>query len=777
MRSWKTIGVVATIVIILSFPAYLLREFISHNMKALPDVDKATFVGSKKCAECHRSDYELWLSSDHAHSMAYANDSTVRGDFNNITFVSDGFRNRFYKKDGKFYVYTRGPEGKAGNFRVPYTFGYHPLQQYLVPFGKGRLQCLPFAWDTQRKRWFNLHDTMYQGQIIKPNDWLYWTNNGQNWNGMCADCHSTNLKKNYNPVQHTFHTTWSEINVGCEACHGPGSKHLEWAALPEMSRLDNDNMGLLVKTRGITSDDYVKQCARCHSRREVFSDFHDPWNEMLDYMDPQLLLGPYYFPDGQIHSEDYVYGSFTQSLMYRNGVKCSDCHDVHSGKVKYQDNRLCLQCHRAAEYDTYKHYFHKKIGEPGKPLEFGNGKTVKVGAGSLCINCHMPGRYYMGVDFRRDHSIRIPRPDLTVSLGVPNACNQCHTNKSAQWAEKYINKWYGISRRPHYGTVMAEGRKGDTSAIQPLIKIAQASDVLYAPIVRATAVALLCNYQGDDSRKAVEKAMDDADPMVRLAAVKNYRINDGKSFLRNMQTLLHDPVMAVRMNAALKLTMVPAKMRDTSYNQAFQKALGEYKNAMEYMADFPSSMFNLGMMYGSIGQIDKAQAAYQEALRIDHRFYPAEVNLAMIYNREQRNDKAEALFRDVMKKDSSMHGVVYSLGLLLVEEKKYDQALQYLKKAGALMPERSRIFYNLGLLYQMLGNTAEAEKALKKALHLEPDNPDYLYALVNHYIRTGHPDMAKPLAIKLEQKYPSSPIGQNLLDVISNMEHQGRDNK
>jgi len=773
MRIWKTIGIIATIVIILAFPAYLLREIHTHKDVASQDTDIAKYVGSKKCEECHKTEYEQWKKSDHAHSMSYASDSTVRGDFNNKTIDADGFLTRFYKKDGKLFVHTKGPGGKMGDFQVAYTFGYKPLQQYLIPFKKGRLQCLPFAWDTQRKRWYSLRDSLYKGQQIKPDDWLYWTNNGQNWNGMCADCHSTNLKKNYNPVNHTFHTTWSEINVGCEACHGPGSKHVEWAALPEMSRPLNDNMGLLVKTNNLSAKEYVQLCARCHSRRQVFSDFHAPLHHMLNYMDPQLLQGPHYFPDGQIHSEDYVYGSFTQSLMYRAvGVKCSDCHNVHSDKVKYQGNRLCLQCHRADEYDTYQHYHHKTFGEPGKPLALGNGKKVPVGTGSLCINCHMPDRYYMGVDFRRDHSIRIPRPDLTISLGVPNACNQCHTNKTAQWAETYITKWYGPSRKPNFGTVMAAGRKGDTSAIKPLIKIAQASDVLYTPIVRATAVALLCNFQRNNSNTAVEKAMDDADPMVRLSAVKNYQVHDVKSVLKNIQPLLHDPVMAVRMYAALKLTMIPAKVRDKSYNQAFQRALKEYKNAMEYMADFPSSMFNLGIMYANTGKLNKAEAAYKEALRIDNKFYPVEVNLAMIYNREQRNTKAEALFRDVIKKNPAMHGVVYSLGLLLVEEKKYEEALHYLKKAGQLMPERSRVFYNLGLLYQFLGNTGEASKSLKKALVIEPGNPNYMYALASHYIKTGHPELAKPIAIKLKQDFPSSPVGQNLLDAISNMEYQ-----
>ena len=106
-------------------------------------------------------------------------------------------------QDGRFFVHTRGPGGEMGEFEVAYTFGIEPLQQYLIPFTGGRLQCLTIAWDVERGEWFHL----YPDQEVPPDDWLHWTRNAQNWNGMCAECHSTNRIKGYDSESQTFSTT------------------------------------------------------------------------------------------------------------------------------------------------------------------------------------------------------------------------------------------------------------------------------------------------------------------------------------------------------------------------------------------------------------------------------------------------------------------------------------------------------------------------------------------------------------------------------------------
>jgi hypothetical protein len=426
-------------------------------------------------------------------------------------------------------------------FEIKYTFGVYPLQQYLVAFPGGRLQCLPLAWDAKEKKWYHL----YPDAPVDPSDWLYWTNAGQNWNGMCAECHSTNLKKNYNLDTDSYQTTWSEIDVSCEACHGPGSRHVAWAELPDMARPVTENYSLVVKTAGINSRDQVELCAPCHSRRAILGDYTHAEPDLMDSMLPSLLDERLYFADGQILEEVYVYGSFTQSKMYGRAVRCSDCHDVHSIKTVKAGNELCLQCHRAIVYDTKEHHFHKKKGAKGQAIKSADGKVLfDVGTGALCVECHMPGRYYMGNDYRPDHSFRIPRPDLSIEFDAPNACNRCHVDKSDQWSDEYITRWYGPGRRAHYGAIIDAGRKHLPDADKELIRLA--GDPLYPVIVRATALSLLGPYPASDTAAAFEQALMDDEALIRRMAVDQLNDPDLKRRTALLTSALYDPVKAVR---------------------------------------------------------------------------------------------------------------------------------------------------------------------------------------------------------------------------------------
>jgi predicted CXXCH cytochrome family protein len=329
--------------------------------------------------------------------MQEAREDTVLGDFKNANFELRGKRWRFFRsKDGRFVVSAEGPDGALHDYDVDYTFGVEPLQQYLVSFPGGRQQALPVAWDSNKRRWFYL----FPGKDIPPSDWLHWTRQGQNWNAMCADCHSTNVTKGYDPETDTFQTRWSELSVGCEACHGPGSLHADWARLSASKRDKAKDHGLVTHTANAPNHAQVELCATCHSRRAQFADQGRPGAPLLDRYLPVLLSPGLFHADGQILDEDFEFQSFTQSKMFAKGVKCTNCHDAHSGEVYAQGNALCTRCHAASSYDGPAHHFHQVL-VAGKP-----------NPGALCVSCHMPGKDYMVLDFRRDHSLRIPRPDL-----------------------------------------------------------------------------------------------------------------------------------------------------------------------------------------------------------------------------------------------------------------------------------------------------------------------------------------------------------------------------
>jgi predicted CXXCH cytochrome family protein len=762
IHTWRKTGFIATVVIILAFPAYLLKENLADASER-DGGSVAAYVGKETCVECHKVEYDLWTGSDHDLAMDHANDSTVLGDFNNVVFVKDDREHRFYRRDEKFLVWTDGPDGTMEEFEVKFVFGHYPLQQYLVPFEGGKLQTLALTWDSEKKQWYHMADAVYPGQDIPHTDWLHWTNLGQNWNGMCADCHSTNLKKGFNYQDWTFHTTWSEIDVSCEACHGPSSEHLKWANLPELARPQDRNYGLVVQTSNITSRRYVDLCARCHTRRSALKDYDFKWSDLLDHMIPELVREPMYFADGQILEEDYVFGSFTQSRMYMEGVQCNDCHNVHSGKLLLDGNALCLQCHRGDVYDTYDHHFHKYSGQGNLLAVDEFGVEQPVGSGAQCINCHMTGRYYMGVDFRRDHSFRIPRPDLSGELGTPNACNQCHANQTVAWARNSLAEWYGKKRRPHYGTTLARGHDGDMDGFAALASLA--GDPLYPPLVRSTALSLIGENYPDSALSMLKQGLKDIESQIRYAAVRFYPINSMKE-VNDLLPLVNDPVRAVRYEAAVRLSMVPREQLPRTKWKALDEALQEYKYAMQYSGDFAASRHNLGNYFQNTGNTDSAIVNYLAALRIDEQFYPAKMNLSILYNGMGQNEKAEMLLRDVVKNHPEVTEANYSLGLLLAEMQAYSEAAKYLEIAAQQIGGRPRIFYNLGLIYQFIGENENAEVNLKKCLDMDPGNFDFLLALADHYLKAGAGEKARPLAKKLMELYPESPTGSDLLRMI-----------
>ena len=761
MKTWKRTGFIATAVLVAAFPIYLARTTIGRQEAG--QVRGPYFTGAVTCIECHKKEYDLWQGSHHDLAMDIATDSSVLGDFNNFEFRHRGEVHRFFRKGEQFFVNTEGPTGKFEDFEVAYTFGYTPLQQYLVPFEGGRLQCLPIAWDTERGRWFHLGDTVYTEEDVEPGNWLHWTRQAQNWNGMCADCHSTNLKKNYNPVTKTYNTTWSEIDVSCEACHGPASEHLVWAALPEGSRPADVNTGLIVRTRDLTTEELLNVCARCHSRRSIMGDYADDNSDLLNYMIPMLTAQPLYHSDGQILDEVYEYGSFTQSRMYEKGVMCSDCHDSHSARTKEPDNRLCLQCHRPDIYDTPRHHFHKMDPGSGDQKLINRGEPEYVeGTGAQCVNCHMAGRYYMGNDYRRDHSFRIPRPDLTAMTGVPNACNDCHKDKSTAWSQSYILKRYGERTRPHYGETFAAAEAGDRSVIPDLILYSE--NELFPLMVRATAVRFLGRLNTPESNSAVERALTDPASLVRHTAVMSYNPSDIASYENLMLPLLNDPVKGIRAEAAIRLSEVREDQLSPAARKARRAALDEYAGINLYNADFPGGLFNLGIMYANAGDFTKAEAAYREALGVDDQFYMAKVNLATVCAQQGKTGEAEKLLRELIRDHPELHELNSSLAMLLAEQGRYEESREYFLKASKFMPEQTRILYNLGLLENTLGNTTTAEEYLLKALNRDPGNYDYIYAMATFCLEHGMKDKAMKYARQLADRFPGDQAARQLIE-------------
>jgi predicted CXXCH cytochrome family protein len=713
------------------------------------------YVKSAACAECHPTQHQQWAGSHHDQAMQPATAETVRGSFNDVRVSHRGVISRFFKRDGRFFVNTEGPDGKTADFEVRYTFGVAPLQQYLVEFPGGRLQGLTIAWDTGKKRWFPLYPT----ERFAPDDPLHWTGRYQNWNAMCADCHSTDLKKNYDLAGDTYRTAWSEINVGCEACHGPGEAHVAWARAAKGKAAKPGADGLVVRLKTADARAEVDMCAACHARRTRLGVEDRPGQPFLDRFRPDLLRAGRYHADGQQLDEVYVYGSFLQSKMYQRGVRCSDCHEPHSLKLRAEGNAICTRCHQtqpdarfptltAKAYDTPAHHFHK-AGSPG----------------ARCVNCHMPAKTYMIVQPRPDHSLRVPRPDLSVRLGTPNACTQCHSDRSPQWAADAVAKRYGPNRRqePHFGEVFIAARAGKRDAEPKLVALA--GDRSQPVIVRASALDLLRGY-GASGLAALVAATRDEDPLVRLAAVAGLDRAQPQEHTLHAAPLLRDPVRAVRIEAARVLAGVPTDRLDVSQRQALEAALAEFKEAQLATADLPASHLNMAVLHERLGRPDLAEQAYGTALRMDPYFVPARLNLVTLYNATGRNAEAERVLREGIKRTPGEGELYYSLGLLLAEEKRLPEATEMLGKAAQLVPGRARVRYNYGLALQQLGRPREAEAALGRALELDPVDPEIVYAVATLLAQQKQWKRALPYAEKLVELTPGQPGPRQLVENI-----------
>src|SRR5215472_14166780 len=598
--------------------------------------ETATFVDAQACAGCHAVQFDAWKGSHHALAMQKATDAAVLGDFAGAKLEQFGVTTRFFRDGDKFTVRTDGPDAQLHDYPIAYTFGVYPLQQYLIEFPGGRLQALGIAWDSRPKdkggqRWFHL----YPGQQFKPGDPPHWTGRDQTWNYQCADCHSTNLKKNYDLAANTYATSWSDLDVACEACHGPGSLHVAWAkaqgdggAYP--SGIDASRMGLtnrlkptdngrwemnpqtgIARRTEILVSTELETCAACHSRRKVITKNPAPGGPYLDAYLPALLEPGLYYADGQIDGEVYEYGSFLQSRMHAAGVSCSNCHDPHSAKLRATSNALCAQCHLPEKFDVAAHHHHQSGS-----------------ASAQCFNCHMPTKNYMVVDARREHSMRVPRPDLSVSLGTPNACTQCHADKTVQWTAETVADWYPHGRQttPHYGTALHAGRAGAADAEQQLDRLIL--DQKQPAIARATALPLLAPYVTAASEPALAAAIADADPLVRSAAPRALPAAPSRALVQAIAPLLGDPVRAVRIEAARALAGTDLLALTPAQQTAFVKATAELVAGENVDADRPEAHLNLGLLEMRRGDAAKADSEYRTALRLDPSFVPAIVNLA-----------------------------------------------------------------------------------------------------------------------------------------------------
>lgn len=819
----KTVGIGIGLLILILVCGYVLADRYQES----PEEMTASYVGRDSCIDCHQNEAELFHGSDHDLAMDLATDETVLADFDDQSIEHYGIESRMFRDGKRFMINTQGPDGEMQDFEVKYVFGVRPLQQYMVeidrpedakPHEIGKVQVLRVSWDTNKKSWFYLSPPDVN-EKLQPSDPLHWTGITQNWNASCAACHSTDLKKNFSPLANEYRTTFSEIDVSCEACHGPGSYHVELANRKSLFWDRNHGFGL-AKLKTKSNLPQIETCAPCHSRRTVVSEGFQPGCNFDDYFATQVVTDPVYHVDGQMRDEDYVYGSFIQSKMYHNGIRCTDCHDPHSNKLKFNDNQLCTSCHQhsAGKYDSINHHHH----EPGTP-------------GSNCVDCHMPATTYMMVDSRRDHSLRVPRPDLSVSLGTPNACSGCHIDskklvdrESARPLRQYLDwiiaaeegdevvaaelervdtamleatkKWYSDQpsiERTKYYEQLAQGLAGGESAIPTLVSMA--SDKRVPAFVRASALSGLVDDSGESSLEASIKALNDDDPKVVSAALLRLDAEIGRigGRQRYSQTgasppelrpvveaiveLFDHPRRRVRIEAARVFAAVDLQSRvaysDPQQREQFDRALAELKQSLHIENDRAAYHMMLGGLHEMLDDRVRAKDDYRAAITVEPNLAGPRANLAAMldadvqqFEHELRQTRPsggmnaaqlQQMRQRIRQQGERMIRTAETVERLRKEE---HELLKVDVERAKGLQDTHGLHYRFAMSSFVQSDIEATKKHLLEAYRQVPDNPTYQMGMATYYVYVKDGENAMEYIKQLLEGDPRHPGYQSLRD-------------
>ncbi|MEI7802052.1 MAG: multiheme c-type cytochrome [Bacteroidota bacterium] len=698
----------------------------------------ATFVGSASCKNCHSSEWNAYTQSDHFHAMDTVSTEKVLGNFENTFFVYFGDTTFFYKRNHSFFVKTISASNAIQEFKIYYTLGWFPLQQYLIKFPDGRIQPLPFAWDCRPKEkggqhWFHL----FPNEKINPTDELFWMGMNQNWNFMCAECHTTDLHRNFDTTKNTYHTSWSENRVSCESCHGAASAHLDWAnggsgydslkgfrySLSKNKNQFNGEIKNHTLTTSSINKDWLEleTCGRCHSRSVRLTDDYVNGQPLLQSHQVDLMNGKNYFHDGQIREEDYEYGSFLQSKMFDKGVTCTNCHNPHSGKTYSIGNALCTSCHQAKYFDAPSHTFH-------------SSETT----GGSCTGCHMPERNYMVVDERLDHSIRIPRPDLSAQTAAPNACNSCHTNKSSEWAKQNFLKWYGdkiVSRPVQYGLLLSSIFNQSAGAGDSLNNLFRLNDL--PQIINAAALTVTPQFLSASNFNSIKKYSASSFSLDRYAMAKAAAEFPEEQLLEVELPLLRDSLLGIRLIAFEALSSYFEKI-PADFKSEFEKAKSEYINIQKGLMDRPDGYLNLVLTYTHLKLFSNAKYYYQKGIMN----YPSDIGLYINYAdlfRELNNDDSALIILQkalmVNSKNSMIH---YSLGLLWIRKGESAKALEELKLAHDLNPTGKQEAYVYGVALFSKGQKEKGIKVMEDFIHKNGNDKNMIEALISYCNEMGN---------------------------------------
>ena len=705
------------------------------------------YAGSNSCRECHAAAFEKWHTSHHGRAERNVSKEEDFKAFSPRQTLAHGKQpsEAFVDADGLAKILTRGLDNQRRAYPVVRVIGNNPLRQFLIPAPGGRMQACDVALDPAKNEWFEV-----AGDDDKraPGDWGHWTGQGMNWNAMCAACHNTRLRKNYEPPTDSYRTSMAEMSIGCEACHGPLKAHVEWQKKPPAAHAKDPTLPKFSR------DQVLETCGACHARRAELTGDLVPGESFFDHFSLTVTdETDTFYPDGQVRDEDYEFSSFLSSRMHHAGVRCADCHDSHSGKPIAQGNLLCMNCHSGGRAEFAK----APVIDPVSHSHHGAESP-----GNQCISCHMPVTTYMQRHPRHDHSFSIPDPKLTKDLGVPNACNRCHTDKDADWAIKANKKFFGDKPdRPSRtrSLLIGSARRGDPTAREGLIQLLASEEI---PAWQASACHLLARWVMDPAAtQALLGQISNASPLVREAAVRTLGavVRENNPAVRSaLQPLLDDPVRAVRIAAAWAL----CEQLDLN-----TRAGRELVHMLDLNADQPTGRMQLAQFAMLRGDTPAAIRQMRKAIEWDPNSPPFQHDLAILLSSTGDAKGAVSALRQAIHLDPENAEYRYKLALALNELGATAESTAALEKTVLLDPGYARAWYNLGLARSSTNQPREAIAALLTGETADPSDASIPYARATIHARLGEKRQAAEAAARALQLRPDFQEARQLLEALS----------
>ncbi len=711
------------------------------------DETHAQYSGSESCKKCHAAQFENWQHSMHGLAeRAFKKEKDNKAFVPEQTLVQGKTTSKaFLDADGVAKILREGTDKKQHAYQAVRVIGEDPLRQFLVPGPGGRLQTMDMTLDPHKNEWFNVHGD----DLREPGDWGHWTGQGMNWNAMCAACHNTRLRKNFDPQTNSYKTTMAEMSVGCEACHGPMKEHVHWQEKPPLGADKTKDPTITRFNR----DQVTETCAACHARRGELTGDLIPGEPFHDHFSLTLTdESETFYPDGQVHEEDYEYTSFVSSRMHHAGVRCADCHEPHSGKTIVTGNQLCMNCHAGGRAD----FPTAPVINPTAHSHHGAEST-----GNQCISCHMPTTVYMQRQPRHDHGFTIPDPKLTKDFNVPNACNRCHTDKDVDWAIQATKTFYGEKPDRHTRSralLVAGARQGDPVTREGLMKLLTEEPI---PAWRATACQLLARWVLDPTvTKAIMGRLKDDNPMVRETAARALGTparQNNTEVVSALQPLLNDVSRSVRISAAWSLCATL---------DLDSKAGKELVHMLDLHADQPTGRMQLGQFAMVRGDNPAAIRQMQKAISMDANSPPFHHDLAVLLSTTGDSFGALAEMRKAIELDPDNAEYHYKLALALNETGDTKGSLAEFEKTVRLDLGYARAWYNLGLARNGMGQTAEAIVALKRAEAADPGDATIPYARATIHARLGQKNEAIEAAARALQIRADYPEARQLISSL-----------